>query len=205
MEKNENIIITKINSEHARKIATLHIEGIDKGFISSLGFDFVSSLYEVIAQDKNSFGFAALEADNVVGFVAFSGNLSLLYRNVARHNGLKMALILARRMFSLQVIKKVIDNLFYPSRMKKLDLPDAELLSIAVSPKARGRGLAALLLRKGLDECARRGIEKVKVLVAADNERANRLYSRCGLSLAGKVSSHGVVSNIYVARTCSSD
>jgi len=37
---------------HAKPIAKLHIEGINEGFISSLGIDFVTSLYEAIAKDE---------------------------------------------------------------------------------------------------------------------------------------------------------
>jgi len=47
----------------------------------------------------------------------------------------------------------------------------------------------------------KRGIERVKVLVATDNRPANKLYLKCGFELAGQIDSHGVKSNIYVAQT----
>lgn len=176
------------------------IAGISTGFISSLGEDFVISLYEAIAEDENSFGLVAAEDDKVLGFVAFSSNLSKLYKHVALKKGFRFAFILARRMLSFRVFKKVIDNILYPSKMKRAGLPAAELLSIVVSPRAQGKGLAKQLVEKGLQECRARNIDKVKVLVSADNEPANKLYKKCGFQLHSQLDSHGVKSNIYVVQ-----
>jgi len=186
---------------HAKPIAKLHIQGINTGFISSLGTDFVTSLYEAIAKSKTSFGFVAEENDKVLGFVAFTTNLNKLYKSVILKKGLCFALLLAGKMLSLRRIKKVFETLFYPGRTKKMDLPCAELLSIVIAETERGKGLATTLIGKSFAECSRREVEKVKVLVAADNEPANKLYSKCGFELAGQINNHGVISNIYVGQT----
>lgn len=187
-----------LQSKYAGKCAELHIQGIPTGFISSLGQEFVAELYEAVAEDKNSFGFVAVEDDKVLGFVAFSINLSRLYKQVALKKGFKFAFVLAKKMLSLQVIKKVWDNLLYPSKMRKMDLPDAELLSIAVAPEGRGRGIAKQLVDAGFKECRKRGLEKVKVLVATDNDAASELYRKCGFVLNAQIYSHGIRSNIYI-------
>ena len=197
-------MINKISLSHLSKcnllaVAKLHIDGINKGFISSLGLPFVTSLYEAVAEDKNSFGFAAVEDGEVIGFVAFSSNLSKLYKHVVLKKGFRFVFILARKMFSIRVIKKIFQNIFYPSKMKKSGLPDAELLSIVVSSKFQGRGLAKRLVEKGLQECKARDISQVKVLVAEENRPANKLYTNTGFKLHSQVESHGVKSNIYVA------
>ena len=192
---------TKIEIRHAKKMANLHIQGISKGFISSLGIDFVTALYEAIADSKDCFGFVTEEEDKVLGFVAFTTNLNSLYKSVILKKGLRFALLLAGKMFSPQQVKKVFETLFYPSRVKKMDLPSAELLSIVVTPENQGKELGGQLLQKGLAECTKRGIEKVKVLVAANNRPANKLYLKCGFQVAGQIENHGIVSNIYVAKT----
>jgi len=99
--------IVLLNKSHSNQTAQLHISGIPNGFISSLGQEFVAALYEAIAEDKNSFGFVAVEEDKMLGFVAFSINLSRLYRYVALKKGFKFAFVLAKRNLSLQAIKKV--------------------------------------------------------------------------------------------------
>ncbi len=193
--------IIELLPEHVSQIAELHISGIGTGFISSLGIDFVTALYEAITQSKSSFGFVAKEEDSVLGFVAFTTNLNELYKSIVRKKGLRFAFLLVSKMFSLQRIKKVFETLFYPGRVKKMNVPGAELLSTVVTEEERSKGLATRLVEKGLEECAKRGIEKVKVLVGVDNKPANKLYLKCGFELVGQIDSHGVLSNIYVAKT----
>jgi len=193
--------VRDITTQDVVEVAKLHIQGISTGFISSLGINFVTSLYEAIAQNKHSFGFVAQEDGKVLGFVAFTTNLSKLYKSVILKKGCRFVLLLAGKMFSLRQIKKMFETLFYPSRVKKMDLPCAELLSLVVAEEARGRGVAAELVKKGLEACRTRGIPKVKVLVGASNEPANKLYRNCGFELVGQIDNHGVISNIYSAQT----
>ena len=193
-------MIEQLSKLYSSQVADLHIQGISTGFISSLGHDFVAALYKAVAEDENSFGFVASENGEVLGFVAFTTNLSKLYKYVALKKGLRFVFILARRMTSWKVLEKIWSNIFYPGKMKSLNLPDAELLSIVIAPQGRGKGLAIQLVERGFEECVKRGIDKVKVLVAAENEPANKLYLKCGFKLAGHIDSHGVTSNIYVAQ-----
>jgi ribosomal protein S18 acetylase RimI-like enzyme len=194
-------MIKPLQKEHAAQVAQLHITGISTGFISSLGFGFVTSLYEAIAEDKNSFGFVAVEKDKVLGFVTFSRDLGKLYKFVIFKKGLRFGFILIKKAISLQSIKKIWANIFYPKKMQKMNLPDAELLSIVVAAEDQGKGIARQLIEAGLDECRKTGLDKVKVLVAAENKAANQLYRTCGFEHAAQIDSHGIVSNIYVADT----
>jgi ribosomal protein S18 acetylase RimI-like enzyme len=192
----------QLQSEHIEQVAKLHTESISSGFISSLGIDFVITLYEAIAQSKSSFGFVAQEANKkIVGFVAFTVNINKLYKSLILRKGLRFGLLLAGKMLSLQRLKRVLETLFYPGRIKNLDLPSAELLSIGVAENHRGKGIGLALVEMGFKECARRNIEKVKALVGADREVANKLYLKCGFKLVGQIENHGELSNIYVAET----
>lgn len=193
-----------LRAKHARQIAELHIEGINRGFISSLGIDFVTALYEAIAEDESCFGIVS-ENEEILGFVAFTKDINKLYKSIIRKKGLRFAFLLAKKMLSFKRIKKVFETLFYPSKVKDEDmnLPDAELLSIVVAPKARQMKQATQLVKKGLDYCHNHGINRVRVMVVADNEAANRLYQKCGFELAKQIDSHGIPSNIYTAETSS--
>jgi GNAT superfamily N-acetyltransferase len=197
--RKENKIIS-LDVSCAQQVARLHIQGIPTGFISSLGGDFVTALYEAIAQDRTSFGFVAEEAGKVLGFVAFTTNLNKLYKSVVLKSGWRFALLLFGKMFSLKRIKKVFETLSYPGRTKKMELPSAELLSIVVAEEGRGKGLGTQLLQKALQECAHRGIQGIKVLVGAGTEPANRWYVNRGFKLHGQMDSHGNISNIYTLR-----
>lgn len=190
-----------LSARHAHSAAALHIQGINTGFISSLGINFVTALYEAIAKSASSFGFAVEDNDKVLGFVTFTTNLNRLYKSIIAKKGWRFALLLAGKMFSVKRIKRIFETLFYPSRVKKMHLPDAELLSIAVNPEKYHNGLATELVRKSFEHCRKIGLDKVKVLVAAANEPANKLYRKCGFKLVGQIDNHGVTSNIYEAAT----
>ena len=198
-----DIQITKLLPSHARDVADLHISGIHTGFISSLGIKFVTALYKAIAESKSAFGFVVLKNDRVVGFVAFTTNVNDLYKSVIFHSGVKLAIGLAFSKFSFALLKKIYETLFYPRRLKKLNLPSAELISISVSSEVRSLNLGTELTYKGLAECKNRNLEKIKVLVGAKNQPANRLYLKCGFEFLTQINNHGVLSNIYTAQVVS--
>lgn len=191
--------VNKLKIGRASTIAVLHVGGINTGFLSSLGEKFVGALYEAIGNSPEGFCFVAEENGKILGFVAFTESVGSLYKSVLKKNFIKFSMILAAKMLSWQRIKRVFQTLMYPSRISESDLPKAELLSIAVSPQARGKGVARKLIDAGFEECRRRGIDRVKVMVAAQNDAANRLYQKCGFEFHSQIDSHGVPSNIYVA------
>ena len=186
---------------HAGQVATLHIQCISTGFISSMGIDFVTALYESIVQSKSSFGVVAVSNGKVLGFAAFTTNINTLYKSIVWRKGLKFALLLAGHMCSVKLIKKMFETLFYPARIKDMNLPSAELLSIAVTGEEQRKGLAGQLIERGFRHCRETGVDKVKVLIGADNTAGNKLYLKCGFELAGQILNHGVLSNIYLAQT----
>ena len=191
-----------LKTEHARQIAKLHIEGINRGFISSLGIDFVTALYEAIAENESCFGIVS-ETEEVLGFVAFTKDINQLYKSIIRKKGLRFVFLLARKMLSFTRIKRVFETLLYPNKVKddEMNLPESELLSIVVAPQARRAGQATELIMKGFEHCSNYAINRVKVMVAADNKAANKLYQKCGFEFAKQIDSHGVPSNIYIAET----
>lgn len=62
---------------------------------------------------------------------------------------------------------------------------EAELLTLAVAPGARRRGIGARLVQRFLDQARRRGAARAFLEVAADNAPATALYVRAGFALTG--------------------
>jgi ribosomal protein S18 acetylase RimI-like enzyme len=190
--------IVPFHSDYASDIAHLHVRGIPTGFISSLDLDFVTALYHALTQSKHAFGFVVREKNRTLGFIAFADNLTFLYLAVLKNNFYRFSRILFRRIFSWTHIKKASETLLYAVKTQNKNLPAAELLAIVIDDQVHGRGLASKLLQRGLAECQNRGIHKVKVLVAADNQPANQLYHKFGFQLIDCIQSHNIPSNIYV-------
>lgn len=63
---------------------------------------------------------------------------------------------------------------------------EAELLTLAVDPVQRGKGLGAQLVESFLSEAKARGAESAFLEVAENNASARRLYERHGFGLAGR-------------------
>jgi ribosomal-protein-alanine N-acetyltransferase len=63
---------------------------------------------------------------------------------------------------------------------------EAEILSIAVAPDHRGRGLSRELLLTHLGHLAGRGIRTVFLEVEENNQPARRLYARAGFAVTGR-------------------
>ncbi len=67
----------------------------------------------------------------------------------------------------------------------RVDRSEAQLISMWVSPKARGQGVAQLLVAALGAWAHRRGCEHVYLFVQEANQPARRLYGRLGFSATG--------------------
>lgn len=70
--------------------------------------------------------------------------------------------------------------------VSRMAADEAEILSIAVAPAHRGRGLSNRLLLTHLGHLAGRGIRTVFLEVEENNQPARRLYERLGFAIVGR-------------------
>lgn len=191
--------ILPMRREHARQVARLHIEGIRMGFISSLGENFVTALYEGFCESPESFGYVAVKDGKVIGFASFTTNLNKLYRTVIWKRGFRFFSLLVQEHLSWTVFRKVLETLIYPKRIEKHKIPKAEFLSMAVAPEARGHGLATRFVQMGFEECRRRGVRELKILAAEVIGPINKMYEKFGFPKVTQIQNYGITSNVYVA------
>jgi ribosomal-protein-alanine N-acetyltransferase len=64
--------------------------------------------------------------------------------------------------------------------------PEADVQTLAVSPRAQRTGLGGRLLDALVGEAERRGCRSIMLEVAADNEPARRLYRRAGFEAVSR-------------------
>jgi hypothetical protein len=142
---------------YARAVACLHAHCIVTGFLSTLGERFLARLYRAIAEDPDSVVLVALARDKrtdrsvctdstaVTGFVAGTRSTRGMYRRILHRHWLPFSLLLLPRALSPRVLKYIFETMAYGRRVererKRTEAAiDAELLSIAVDPNARGLG-----------------------------------------------------------------
>jgi ribosomal-protein-alanine N-acetyltransferase len=70
--------------------------------------------------------------------------------------------------------------------VSRMAVDEAEILSVAVDAKYRGRGLSRDLLLTHLGHLAGRGVRTVFLEVEENNQPARRLYERAGFGVAGR-------------------
>jgi ribosomal-protein-alanine N-acetyltransferase len=70
--------------------------------------------------------------------------------------------------------------------VSRIAADEAEILSIAIAPGQRGRGLSRQLLLTHLGHLAGRGVRTVFLEVEENNQPARRLYDRAGFAIAGR-------------------
>jgi [ribosomal protein S18]-alanine N-acetyltransferase len=70
--------------------------------------------------------------------------------------------------------------------VSRIGADEAEILSIAIDPDRRGRGLSRNLLLTHLGHLAGRGVRRIFLEVEENNAPARRLYERCGFAVVGR-------------------
>jgi ribosomal protein S18 acetylase RimI-like enzyme len=188
--------------EEAAAMASLHRRSMPTAFLPRLGDGFMRQLYLTAIEDPRTVALVAERDGAFAGFATATASVRGFYRRFATRRGALAAAVAAPRLARSSVMRRARETGAYGNG--HLDLPAAELLSIAVAEKARGRGVGRALeteIRGGLRE---RGVSRFKVVVGADNVVANRFYAACGYRAAGETAVHdGVPSRIWVA-TCPS-
>jgi ribosomal-protein-alanine N-acetyltransferase len=70
--------------------------------------------------------------------------------------------------------------------VSRIGADEAEILSVAIDPRHRGRGLSRDLLLTHLGHLAGRGVRTVFLEVEENNQPARRLYQRAGFATVGR-------------------
>ena len=194
------ITIRPMQPADAPAVAALHDAMIGEGFLRRLGRRFLAALYRAIARTPGSAVFVADAGGRVVGFCAYSQDVSAMYRRVLRRRGWRLLLAAIPRLFDPRLALEALDTLRYPSKQAACDLPPAEILAIAVDPQMHGRGVGRRLLAAAIRQARDDGQPALKVLAGEKLEGANRFYQACGFACVARIVQHGEPLNVYVLR-----
>lgn len=181
-------------------VALLHAEEITGGFLNKLGLRFLACLYRCIEDEESSHVWIARENNDIIGFCAYARNVGGLYKRVLRKRFFRLALASLPRSLNPWVVKEMVDTLRYPAKQHARQLPDAEILSIAVRARGQGRGIGKRLMEEVLAQATGDGEAEIKVVAGADLARANRFYISCGFDKCCEIEQHGHVLHAYVKR-----
>jgi ribosomal protein S18 acetylase RimI-like enzyme len=180
----------------AAQVAALHAEHLPEGFLVTLGRGFLRRLYARAARSPRAFVLVADDGEGVHGFIAVAEDTGRFYREFLVRDGVAAGVAAAPSV--VRAPRRVWETLRYGLDGGD-DLPPAEVLSVAVGGRARGRGLGRELVGAGLDELRRRGVGAARVVTAQDNEPALRMYEGAGFRRHRLVEVHtGVAQQVLV-------
>lgn len=184
--------------EDVAAVAGLHADRIREGFLTSLGAAFLRRLYRRVLVSDDGFVLVATAPTSdapVIGFVAGVGSVGALYRRFILRDGLVAGTLAAPRL--VRAVPRVVETLRYPAATG--DLPDAEILAVAVAADASGAGIGRTLVGAATEEFCRRGVTETKVVTTADNASALAMYRACGFVSTTGVEVHaGRASEVLV-------
>jgi GNAT superfamily N-acetyltransferase len=182
----------------ASRVAQLHAESITRSFLARLGPRFLAALFRGIAHDEASVVFVADQDPHVLGFCACARDVRAMYRRVLRARFWQLGLASLPRSLNPWVLKEISDTLRYPAKQAAQALPAAEILSVAVDPVARGKGVGRALVDAVLRWTRQHGEKQIKVLAGARLDQANRFYHASGFRKVAELEQHGEILNVYV-------
>ncbi|HPF69250.1 MAG TPA: GNAT family N-acetyltransferase [Candidatus Krumholzibacteria bacterium] len=182
-----------------RTIAGLHAAGITEGFLSTLGEPFLAALYRGIAGGRDSGVIVARENGRVLGFISWARDVKGCYRSVLLRRGLALAWALLPNALRPAFYRKVFQTLRYPADHGGLADGGAaaapairpELLSMAVSSEARGKGVGKFLVAAVDDAMRGLGLPGYYVVTHAVDPRSTGFYAACGFAPTRTFTSHG--------------
>ena len=184
-----------------RQVAGLHARNLDQGFLATLGPEFLAQLYRAIDEGSDSVLICERDGDRVLGFVAGSRGMGPIYRRMLRRP-FSLGLALLPSLLNPGRVRRILEVLRYGrGGHAPAALPRAELLSIAVDPDARGRGIADRLYGALAAHFRAAGEAAFCITVGAPLAPAHRFYRRMGAEPVAEVEVHrGQASTVYVQR-----
>jgi ribosomal protein S18 acetylase RimI-like enzyme len=175
-------------------IIELHEEAFPGAFMTLLGPRWLHAYYSLILEAPEGL-FLVADADSlgIVGFCSGFLDPGQFYTRL-RAKRLQMLLTFASRVFLRpQLLPRLLDNYRRTGKAQASQGDgSAELTSLAVSPKARGRGFAKRMVNLFLEQAFQRQATEVVVTTPRDdNDAVNGMYERLDFIRTGSFSQPG--------------
>jgi len=192
------------NSLHSRRVALIHFKELKTSFLSSLGLQFLTGLYDTIIYQ--GILLVSMDGLRIDGFVSFSPNTKKLMIGFILSNPLNFFRLSLQFFRNPALLRKSIETLSAPFKSShrsksESELPSAELLSIAVDSKIQKSGIGSQLLVALENEIRKLGIREYKVIAGSTLVSANKFYLKNGFNHVMQIRVHGnELSNVYVKK-----
>ena len=173
-------------------IVSIHLNTFTGFFLTFMGRGFLNLMYRSYAEYKDSGIFVALEEEKPVGFLAYSGDLSGLYKYMIRKRLILFGWYSFGAFFRKPTIFMRLVRAFLKPGETKREEKYVELASIGVDPNMKSKGVGSQLIdmlkaQVDFNEYAYITLETN----ALNNEGANHFYKKNGFILEREFETNG--------------
>ena len=180
--------IRKINVKDRRiieKIVKIHLETFKGFFLTFMGKGFLTCLYKSYCQYDESGLLVAFEGTEPIGFLAYSGDYSGLYKFMIKKKLIPFAWYSVGAFFRSPKSFIRILRAFKKSDDVKREDKYIELASIGVKPEQKSMGVGSALIDELKHIVAHNNYAYISLETDADNNIAvNKFYQKNGFILA---------------------
>ena len=184
----QDIIIRQIErTEKAiiKEITHIHMQTFEGFFLTFMGKGFLKTMYQTYCRHENSNLLGAFDANGkIIGFLAYSKDMSGLYKYMIKHSLIPFAWYSLGAFFRKpKVFVRLIRAFLKPSEAKREE-KYIELSSIGVIPTAKSRGIGSKLVDYLKETEGQSNCQYISLETDADNnEGANAFYIKNTFSL----------------------
>lgn len=179
--------IKKIESHDKKilnEIVDIHLETFTGFFLTFMGRGFLSQMYSSYFFHKESDILVACEDDHVVGFLAYSLDMSGLYKYMIKHRLVQFGWYSIGAIFRRpKSFMRLIRAFLKPSEANREE-KYVEISSIGISPSKKGRGIGSQLIHelKNSIDCSKYDYIALET-DAVGNDAVNNFYIKNGFTL----------------------
>ncbi len=166
-------VVRAATSSDMATIVALHAQAFPTNFMSLLGERFLRCYYELTLSTTDGILLVAVAEGETVGFAAGSTRPGQLYAGIRRQQGAMFLAILPALVRRPTLCLRLLQRYFQAGQRASVKLRScgAELASLAVSPKFRGRDHGTSLVLRFGDLAHGRGRNQMYVLTPRDDNR----------------------------------
>lgn len=168
-----------------KKIVEIHMKSFTGFFLTFMGRGFLKQMYSAYCKHEESGLLVAFEESQPVGFLAYSGDFSGLYKYMIKTRLIPFAWhSLWAFLRKPKVFMHLVKAFLKPSEVKRRE-DYVELSSIGVLPEAKSKGVGSLLINHLKERVDFVKYEYINLETdAVNNEGANYFYQKNGFVLS---------------------
>lgn len=166
------------------QIVKIHLETFEGFFLTFMGKGFLKQMYSSYIRHDKSNILVAIDENVVVGFLAYSEDMSGLYKHMIKRRLIPFAWYsLGAFLRKPKVFIRLIRAFLKPGESKREE-SYIELASIGVDPQAKGQGIGTKLIERLKDEVDFSAFAYITLETDVENnEYANKFYRKNGFNV----------------------